>query len=344
MPAPRTDGANPQANRKLPAEWLVLAAVLLVGLLLRVAYLRENLAKPEFTVPPIDAGFHDYWARALATGDWTPPHQFPDPQLSEHPYVRPPGYPYFLSLIYRFAGDSYLAPRIVQLALGLVNALLAFLLAARWFGRRVGLLWAALMSVYWIFIYLEGELQEPALLICLLLSLVYVLGLWAERRVFGYALAAGILLGLAGLVRPNVLLFAPVALAWGYWLRRRRARPRRLLLHAAGLVLGVGLTVAPVTVRNYLVAEDLVFVSSNAGVNLFIGNHQGSHGRFVCFLPGLGKFGTCYDYPAIVWNLERKLDRSLKYSEVSAWFADQAFRFIREHPARFVALTFHRAV
>ena len=99
MPAPRTDGANPPANRKLPAEWLVLAAVLLVGLLLRVAYLRENLAKPEFTVPPIDAGFHDYWARALATGDWTPPHQFPDPQLSEHPYVRPPGYPYVLSLI-----------------------------------------------------------------------------------------------------------------------------------------------------------------------------------------------------------------------------------------------------
>ena len=68
----------------------MLAGIVLVGLLLRAAYLRELVHRPDFSAPTIDAGFHDYWARGLAAGDWAPPAGRGDPRVATTPYLRPP--------------------------------------------------------------------------------------------------------------------------------------------------------------------------------------------------------------------------------------------------------------
>lgn len=54
-------------------QWSLLAAVLLVGAGLRAAYLTEVVHEPGFEHPLHDPQYNDYWARALVTGDWTPP-------------------------------------------------------------------------------------------------------------------------------------------------------------------------------------------------------------------------------------------------------------------------------
>ena len=72
---------------------LILAAILAAGLLLRAAYLRELVREPAFAFPARDGGFHDYWARALAFGEWTPQHGQPDPHIRSVPFLRPPGIP-----------------------------------------------------------------------------------------------------------------------------------------------------------------------------------------------------------------------------------------------------------
>ncbi|MBN2561865.1 MAG: glycosyltransferase family 39 protein [Phycisphaerae bacterium] len=329
---------------KRSRELLILVGILLAGAVLRGLYLRELVGAPDFSTPVVDPGFHDYWARALVSGDWTPPKGEADPLISSTPYLRPPGYPYFLSLIYRVAGLSYLAPRIVQMVFGLINVVLAFLLGKKWFGRSPALIFAALMSSYWIFIYFEGEFQEPALLIFLLLSFVYVLALWTERLSFRYALGAGLLLGLAALVKPNPLLFLPVGVGWTFWIARRRRKPLRTYGAGLGLVLGAIIAVAPATIRNYRVADDFVFISCNSGINLFIGNNEYAGGLFLKYVPGWGHFHTCYDYPRIVKRVEEELGRPLKYSEVSAYFTDKALRFIRENPSKFAQVTIKRVL
>ncbi len=319
--------------------WLVLACILLAGLWLRTLYFSELVHHPEFWRPSVDAEFHDYWARALVTGDWTPPYAQRDPRICETPFFRPPGYPYFLAAVYHLSGLSYVAARVVQMGLGLVAGLLAFGFARRWYGVAVGLVLAALMNAYWVFIYYEGDLHDPPLLIVLLWAILYIAAAWTERMSWGRAVAAGGLVGLGALLRPNVLLLAPAILLWTGWIAYRRRWGRRFLGTSAGLLLGIMATVAPATVRNYLVSGDFVLISSNAGINLFIGNNPLANGGVMQEIPGLGHFGTSYDYPLLVENLERAQGRKLNASQVSAYFAWEALRWIKGQPLDFMRLT-----
>ncbi len=345
---PRTAARRAGESAKAPAsrrsrELAALGGILLVGLLLRGLYLRELTQQPDFTVPAIDAGFHDYWARALAFGDWTPPTGCADPQIRATPYLRPPGYPWFLSLVYRLTGPGYVWPRVVQMGLGLVAAALAYVIGRRWYGAVVGVTWAALMALYWAFIYFEGEFHAPALVIPLLLGAVGLLGLWAERRVWPIAAGAGAVLGFTALALPNLLLYVPAVVLWACWAAYRQRDWRGMGVALPGFGVAAILVIAPATIRNYRVAHDVVLITSNAGINLFLGNHEGADGKITDDIPGLGQFATCYDYPALVAKLEARQGRAMKHSEVSAYFSGLARSFMREHPWEFVKLTVRKA-
>lgn len=327
--------ASPTAHR-----WhvLVLLAILVVGASVRIAYLLELRKSPEFTYHAVDAAFHDYWARGLATGDWTAPEGYADPQIRTTAYLRPPGYPFFLAAIYRVFGTGPWAPRIVQMALGLVNCLLVYLLGRKWIGPTVGLVAAALMAVYWAFIYFEGKLHAPTLLISLTLCMMYALATWVSKPNWVRALVAGILLGLVAVVRPTILPFGAVVILWALWAIGRESGPRHIVAGVAVFAFGVVLAVFPVTIRNYLVARDFVLISSNAGINLYVGNNERANGLFVSTIDPFGDFGTCFEYRGLVRAVERKVGTSLSDSEVSAYFAARAWDYMAGHPIRTIKL------
>lgn len=347
-PARRAQTKDTRSRSKVSLHLSVLLLILFVGLLLRVTYLRELVHAPDYAAPLTDAAFHDYWARALVSGDWTPPEPQPDPEIRTTPFLRPPGYPYFLASVYWLTGSSYLTIRIVQMGLGLLSCVLGYVLGRSLFGRGVGLILAGLLSVYWAFIYYEGELQEPFALVLLALLLILLLRLWAARPSWLRAGAAGLLLGLFALVRPNILLFAPVVVWWLWWVIRRRQGSRHFAISAAALLLGTGLAVLPVTVRNYLVARDFVLISSNGAINLYIGNNAESDGvtaRFPELRQLSGQSGwNWFTYPALVRGVATELGRPLKYSEASAYFTRKAIRYIRDNPIRCLRLAAKRAL
>ena len=321
-------------------EIAILVAILLVGALIRGLYLAEMVRAPDFAYPGVDPGYHDYWARGLVTGDWTKYPPFPNPHIQTTPYFRPPGYPYFLALIYLLTHCNLVAARIIQMAIGLLSAFLAYKLGRRWFGSAAGLIAAGLMSVYWIFVYYEGELLEPVLLIPLGLALVYQLSLLTEKVTWPRSLAAGVLMGLFALCRPNILLFGAAVLIWIWWI----AKNRRLALNASiALILGTAVTISPATIRNYVVAHDFVPISCNAGINLFIGNNETANGLCALEIADFGGAGTCFDYPTIVSNIERKVGKPLKYSEASAYLSHRAIEYIKSHPGRTMSLMVRKA-
>lgn len=342
--AQRPVGDADPPGRLRARDLIILACILAVGAALRVGYFQEIRRTPEFYAPAVDAGFHDYWARGLVTGDWTPPSPHPDPMIQSSPYLRPPGYPCFLALVYSIGGLRYEAPRVAQMLLGLVNVVLAFAVVRRWLGSAVGLMAAALMATYWIFIYFEGQLQEPVLVITLLLAAVYLLTRWPGRPRWYAALAIGVVFGCCALVLPNVLVVVAGVAVWMAWVARRGSAGRAVWPSITCLILGTSLAIAPATIRNYVVSGDNVLISANAGINLYIGNNQRADGLFYGELSGLGTFGTCYDYPRLLRKLELQQGHRMRYSDFSRHFAGRALAFILDHPGRALALTFRKAV
>lgn len=254
-----------------------------------------------------------------------------DPEIRTTPHGRPPGYPWFLAAVYRVCGLSYLAPRVVQMGLGLVNVLLAFALGRRLFGNAAGLLGAAFAATYWAFPYWESQLACPVVVIFLLLCFLLALHAWLGAPGMWYAFLAGLLLGLFALFQPNGLLVWPLYLAWFAWVLRRAGAARRWWRVAAAFSLGIVLPMLPPMARNWAVARDFVFLSSRSGLNLYADNHTGASG-VEQRIPELEELAgienwSCFDYPAIVRGLGEKLERpGLKFSEASTYFSRRTTR------------------
>jgi Flp pilus assembly protein TadD/4-amino-4-deoxy-L-arabinose transferase-like glycosyltransferase len=328
--------------------WILLGAILLMGFVLRSAHLAEIKSSPAFKYPAYDAAFNDYWATCLASGDWSPPKFYSDPRIRETPFFRPPGYPYFLAGIYVLTDHGSIKARFIQMIIGLVSCVLAFMLGRSIFGQGAGLMFAAMMSVYWVFVYFEGELQAPVLMVLLTLATMNVLTGWVHRTTYKNTIAAGLLLGLLGLVMPNTLVLAPVALVWIWWVGRRRKDRRRFRTALVGFSLGVAVTIAPATIRNYAVSGEAVLITSNAGINLYIGNNEftdcvTANAPILGQYTGLGSW-TCFDEPAITTAVEKIVGRPLKSSEVSRFFTGKAFEHISAHPGRTLELMGRKAL
>jgi Tfp pilus assembly protein PilF len=83
-------------------------------------------------------------------------------------------------------------------------------------------------------------------------------------------------------------------------------------------------------------------VTTNFGINLYLGNHAGADGLIREDPAGIATFKTCYDYPSLMARLETILGPGASHGDVSGWFADQAWEWIGDHPAEFVALTWRK--
>ena len=242
--------------------WLPAALVFAAALAVRLGHVLALRESPYFARPVLDAETYYWAARALAAGEgWAEPV-----------YWQPPGYPYFLAAILWVAGPGFLAPRLVQAVLGALTAALTCAIGTRVFGRAVGLGAGLAVALYGGLIYFDGELLAPSLAICLQMATLYcAMRAPEERGGLGW-LAAGLLAGLTAVVTaPALVLLAVLALA-----ARRRA---------PWLLLGAVIAIAPVTLRNWSQGGELALISSNAGINLYLGNNPRSEAT-VAMRPG----------------------------------------------------------
>ena len=312
-------------------EGVFLIVLFFFALGLRLVYLGELRSSPLFDAPIVDARYHDDWAQAICDGE----------TFREGPYFRAPLYPYFLAAIYTIFGHSYLIVRIIQFLIGSGSCLLIYFLGKRVFNPTVGRVAAVLASVYGTFIYFEGELLIPVLILFLNLALILAVLSAQERPGWWRWLGCGAILGLSAIARPNVLLFGVVLLLW-IFLRMRRRGLRRVVVYLVAFCLGVLLVILPVTVRNYVVSKDFVPIASQGGVNFFIGNNRDSDGA-TAIVPGTRAswWGGYYD---VIQLAEEAEGRPLKASEVSNYWFNRGVEFVRDEPGAFLRLTIRKLV
>jgi 4-amino-4-deoxy-L-arabinose transferase-like glycosyltransferase len=213
-------------------------------------------------------------AELYRTGDYGTPRM-------EHPTDWSPGAPLLYAGVYYLTGGVHpdLA-RVTVALLGALMILLVYLIGRRIGGPVVGLVAAALAAIYPTFIdNNEQFVSEP---IAAFTLAACVLGfLWASDRArSAWAwLVPGFFLGLTALARPEYLIFA-VVLGLLVLIRAWRRRGVAVgVASAAAFVAAFVLVLAPWTIRNYIVLDRFVPVTTGGGKALFVATYLPGDGR-----------------------------------------------------------------
>jgi Flp pilus assembly protein TadD/4-amino-4-deoxy-L-arabinose transferase-like glycosyltransferase len=254
---------------------------LLIGLIAaaaRLIYLGQVRTFLLFREATGDAAQYVELARAfLGSGPAVPPGQA---------CFQAPFYPWYLAGIFA-AGGHLLAARLAQFGAGVLGALLAWDTGRRLGGPAAGLVAGLLSALYAPRLFFEGELLSIAWALLFLQLALWALVVLADSPRPVTALLAGGAAGLAALAQPNTLLVAVAAAGWMLWRALRAAGPAgRAAWRASflGFMAALAILLLPVLIRNRVDSGDWILVSSNGGINFFIGNNPDADGTF--HLPG----------------------------------------------------------
>lgn len=313
LSVPYTD--NPARSRR--CEVALIGVVFIIGLAIR---LLSVMFLGGYSAPPVFDGIsYDILATNMLSGNGF--------ALGFATAFRPPGYPFFLALIYVIFGHHYEWIRVWQAVLGAISPLLMYASARQLWSWRVAGLAAMGMAVHPLLIYFTQAIYPETLaifLICLLLVLaISPTGSVPVWRV----LLIGLTLGVMSLIRPDTLLLSALFASWTAFRYRDRLRS---MVAVGLLVVGVLGLVLPWTWRNYREFGSCVLVSTNGGVNLWAGNNPLAQGGRV-------------DPSPETW-LEEDPPQDLEgWPSLSEVQSDQRFRraalaWIQEHPVEFLSL------
>ena len=184
------------------------------------------------------------------------------------------GYPLYLAAVYAVFGVHPLAARLVQAVVGGVLLCLAGAwLGRRLFGGRAGTFTALALAVYPFFVYYGAALMTEAFYLCAVLGALALTVRLADAPSRRGAVALGLAIGVAALLRQAVLLVVPFQLGWVLWRARGRVSAGQLAL----VVAAAGALILPWTARNARVYGRPLLLNSNAGYALYVANHA-DHG------------------------------------------------------------------
>ncbi len=339
-----------------------LACVFLLKLVVVLQLRNHPLVQPDVG---LDTTAYVELARKVLAGDLA---------LGPGLYYVSPLYIYFLAASLAVT-DSFTAVRVIQVLLGTFSVWFVFLAGREWFGERAAWTGATLAALTGLFTFYEALLLQaaldPFLTSAALLALTRALKQppqgqspdraihitrspdratarftsldhpiarsrdshrsitrSRDRAIYRAFTGTGILFGIATLNRPNVLL-AAVGIAGGLLVARR-------VRSAAVLLAGIGIGLAPVAIRNVAVTGQLSLVSSQGGLNFYIGNGEGATG-FYRQVRGIRPTidGQAQDARRVA---ERAAGRPLTDTETSDHFYELARDWMRQHPGSALAL------
>jgi tetratricopeptide (TPR) repeat protein len=308
----------PNTNR-----WL-LPAALLTGLFVRVVCQWQYGSSIFWGDYSVDEQLHNAWAKYIASGHL----------VGDAAYFRAPLYPYFLALLYAISDANMHVVFAVQHLIGLVTGWLLYRLCSEMFSETIGLIALCIYVLTPTFPYFENQLLLDFLILPFVLSGLLFLHRALLLRKRSHYVIAGIFFGLSAITRPNTLLFVCGAIAWLLVSQGQRANLRQAAKNGAFYALGVASVIAPVTIRNLAVSGDFVLISSQGGLNFYLGNNDRADG-ISAYMPG---FGASWDYSDCRAVAENAEGRVLSDSEVSGYWLWQGIRFALDQPDRYLPL------
>ncbi|MFH1888512.1 MAG: tetratricopeptide repeat protein [Candidatus Omnitrophota bacterium] len=300
-------------------------SILAFALLVRAAYFIDYINVGIYPLLPYSDGYSYFlWAKDIASGEI----------LGRTAFMKWPLYAYFLGLLFKVTGNSVTLVYTLQLALGAVNCVLVYFIARIIFNRKTALLAGLSCAWYAVFIFYDSLLIYSSLSLFLnSLLFLFILRLRDNPAKKSFFLL-GILLGICTITQASIFLFGAMAMIFLLWQKRGRGRGvvHCLICSLAGLFI----TIAPVTLMNYLAEKDPVLISGNIGINFYLGNNPEAGGLFNTPLFLTPNQNDMFRDSRVI--AQARSGRRLKTSGVSAFWLEKAVNFIKQYPRAYLAL------
>ncbi len=267
---------------------LLLIFFVVVGMAARVAVTsRSGWSKAP--ARGSDASEYDEYAWNLAQGrgfsGGSPDVVGPDGRLAQHlTAYRAPATSVYWAGLYRIFGHRYAVVRLSQCLLDTMTILVLFGIARKCFGDRAALLSAAIYSVWPTAILYATELGSETQYTLLFGCFILLALEFAEREGWGWAIAAGAVLGLAMSTRGNAVLMAGLVIPWAVWQFRKRPQ---LALRGICIAFVAGLMLVPWAIRNYEVFHAFIPFETGGGdvllgsYNRIVANDPSAYGYWI---------------------------------------------------------------
>lgn len=286
-----------------------LAAVFAIKLAVMWPLDRHILLQPE---AGLDTSVYLALAHRVLSGDLV---------LGPGLYFVSPLYIYFAAAILAVT-DSVTWIRLTQIVLGTAAVGLVGWTTRQWAGLRAAWCAAALAAATGLFTFYESLLLQAAIDPFLTALALAALAAALTRPGWTWFLAAGAAFAIQSLNRPNVLVAACGLMALLLVTKRFRG--------AAAMLAGLLLALAPVTIRNGVVAGEWSPLASHGGLNFYIGNNPAADGTYV-MVPGITPSiaGQQQDARRVA---ELAAGQPLDDAGVSAHFQGRAVEWMRTNP------------
>jgi hypothetical protein len=251
-------------------ERFTVFALLACALAIRVAF--ALVSHVQYGDEPEYVGF----AMRVIGGDFTP---FKNGML----FVRAPGYPYFMALVWLLTGShSLLAVKLAQAVVGTGTCVYAYRLAGLLKPPPGGALFAlACAAFYPYLVYYTGAIGTEGLFAFFVAAGTFHLakGIADGAVEIRHVVLSGFLYALGNMIRPNLSTVYPLL---GLWLAYRyRREPRRII--SVGLALAIPLLAItlPWAFASAHAGMGFVWVTDGGGIWYWVG-HNDSAARYYC--------------------------------------------------------------
>jgi len=311
-----------QINRK---DIIFVAIILVLAMAFRVFYLMDYLNSRIYPVLQYsDSYSYLLWAKDISAGDlW-----------GSKAFMKWPLYAYFLGSLLKLFKNNLAAVYLFQYLLGAINCVLIYFIARRIFNQGVGLIAGLLCAWCGLFIFYDSLLIYTNLSLFLnSLLFLFILGI-ADKPDNNKLFWAGIFLGICVIAQASIGLFGILAIIWV--LKRQGESLRKLSYKFTIFFCALGIIVGSVTLKNLLAEKDFVLIAGNVGFNFYSGNNPQASGAFYC-PPNIAlNQEDMFRDSRIIASAET--GRNLKTSEVSGFWFNKSFAFIRNEPGKWLGL------
>lgn len=299
-------------------EYGILCLLVVGACVIRLLFLYERWSSdPSFSILPqgTDQLNYVFFARGFLRGYW--------PGLSHEPFYFGPLISFYFIVCSMLFGESLLIVRLITTILASVSIWFLYAIATKTFSRPVAYLAAGLCAVNGVLMF-----YDTTILIAPLITVLNIIALWLfhclkEKPSYLKAVGAGVTLGLSVLARSNMLLFLPVLLVW--IMAFFQGKIWRRIGWFALVCLAMGLTILPVTIRNYYAwyKHEFVLTTSGGGINLWIGNHPAAT-------------GTYYGFGSVLQETRERMKAQ------GTTYRDEVLHFIVTSPKQYAALLYRK--